>query len=229
MMDNNYQYSKEALEICLAYKIPFIYASSAAVYGSGQDFTVRVGHEKPLNIYGYSKALFDQYVAKKLPDAQSQVLGLRYFNVYGPREQHKGSMASVAFHHYQQLKRDGIVRLFEGCDGYADGEQLRDFIYVEDAVAVNLWALSNPDVSGIFNCGTGRAAPFNQLADAVIGYFGEGRTSYISFPSHLQGAYQSFTQADIRDLRQRGYSKPFQRVDQGVKHYMEWLAERPQL
>jgi len=224
MMGNNYQYSKEALEICLVYKIPFIYASSAAVYGADSDFSVRVGEERPLNIYGYSKALFDQYVARKLPNAESQIVGLRYFNVYGPREQHKGSMASVAYHHYQQLKQDGVVRLFKGCDGYGDGEQVRDFVYVDDAVNVNLWMLDHPAVSGVFNCGTGKAEPFNQIAVGVMGYFGTGKIAYIPFPDHLRDSYQSYTQAELSGLRAAGYREEFRDVSAGVAAYMSWLG-----
>lgn len=223
IMENNYEYSKELLHICLAYKIPFIYASSAAVYGSDTDFRERIGEERPLNVYGYSKALMDQYVARLLPQAESQVVGLRYFNVYGPREHHKGSMASVAYHHYQQLLADGVVKLFEGCDGYGDGEQVRDFVYVEDTVEVKLWMLDNPTVSGIYNCGTGRAESFNEIAKGVTGYFGRGDVKYIPFPDHLVGSYQSYTQADTSKLQEAGYKEPFHTVAEGVKAYMEWL------
>ena len=228
MMDNNYQYSKEALNICLAYQIPFIYASSAAVYGASTDFSVNIGNERPLNVYGYSKALFDQYVSRKLSQADSQVVGLRYFNVYGPREQHKGSMASVAYHHYQQIQQDGVIRLFEGCDGYGDGEQVRDFVYVDDAVNVNLWMLDHPEVSGVFNCGTGTAEPFNHIAEAVKDFFAKGETEFVPFPSHLQGTYQSYTQADMDELRLRGYLQTFHGVDPGVRRYMDWLIKQPQ-
>ncbi len=224
MMDNNYEYSKEVLNICLAYRVPLIYASSAAVYGGGTDFRERIGEERPLNVYGYSKGLFDQYVARTLPEAESQVVGLRYFNVYGPREQHKGSMASVAYHHYQQLLSDGVVKLFEGCDGYGDGEQVRDFVYVGDTVKVKLWLLDNPSVSGVFNCGTGRAEPFNEIANGVINYFDRGEVKYIPFPEHLVGSYQSYTQADTSKLREAGYEAPFLSVAEGVRAYMEWLA-----
>ena len=226
MMENNFEYSKQALNICLAYRVPFIYASSAAVYGAGQEFVERIGEERPLNVYGYSKALFDHYVTRKLPSAQSQIAGLRYFNVYGPREQHKGSMASVAYHHHQQLHADGRVRLFEGCDGYGDGEQRRDFVYVEDTIAVKLWLLENPAVNGVFNCGTGRAEPFNHIADGVIDYFGRGEVEYIPFPEHLQGRYQSFTEADISRLREAGYDGEFRDVRAGVGDYMEWLSRQ---
>lgn len=224
MMENNYQYSKELLHVCLERKIPFIYASSAAVYGGNSGFEERVGEERPLNVYGYSKALMDQYVSRLLPQVESQVVGLRYFNVYGPREQHKGSMASVAYHHYLQLMEDGVVKLFEGCDGYGDGEQVRDFIHVDDTIKVKLWFLKNPKVSGIFNCGTGRAEPFNEIARAVTGYFSRGSVSYVPFPESLVGRYQSFTQANAAKLRGAGYEEPFLTVSEGVRAYMEWLT-----
>jgi ADP-L-glycero-D-manno-heptose 6-epimerase len=138
-------------------------------------------------------------------------------------------MASVAHHHYHQIQQDGVVRLFEGCHGYGDGEQVRDFVYVDDAVNVNLWMLDHPEVSGVFNCGTGKAEPFNQIASAVVAYFGKGQTRYVPFPDHLQAAYQSFTQADIDGLRRCGYSKAFVDVEQGVQQYMSWLTEQNKL
>lgn len=226
MMENNYEFSRQALEISLAYGIPFIYASSAAVYGSNTDFKEEIGAEKPLNMYGYSKALFDRYVADKLPRAHSQIAGLRYFNVYGPREFHKGRMASIARHHYRQLRADGVVKLFEGNDGYGAGEQQRDFVHVNDAVRVNLWLLDNPAVSGVFNCGTGFAEPFNEVARSVIRHAGFGDIDYIPFPDDLRGVYQSYTQADLTALRAAGYSEPFMPVAEGVEHYMTWLDGR---
>jgi ADP-L-glycero-D-manno-heptose 6-epimerase len=153
-------------------------------------------------------------------------VGLRYFNVYGPREQHKGTMASVAFHHRNQLAEGDKVRLFEGCDGYGNGGQSRDFIYVGDAVDVNLWLMDHPQVSGIFNVGTGRAQPFNDVAKAVIDWHGKGEIEYIPFPDHLKGRYQSFTQADVSALRAAGYDQPFKDVAAGVKLYLDWLSER---
>ncbi len=224
MMSNNYDYSKALLHYCLNQRIAYLYASSASVYGSGSVFKESRENEEPLNVYGYSKFLFDQYVRRVAKDAQSQVVGFRYFNVYGPREQHKGSMASVAFHVNNQIKDTGVARLFEGCDGYADGEQRRDFIYVGDAVAVNLWFMDNPDKSGIFNLGTGRSQPFNDVANAVINFHGTGKIDYIPFPEHLKGRYQSFTEADISALRAVGYDAPFKTVEQGVAEYMEWLS-----
>ena len=156
-----------------------------------------------------------------LPHAKSQVVGFRYFNVYGPNEQHKGSMASVAFHHHQQLPKTGVVKLFEGCDGYGNGEQRRDFVYVEDVVNVNLWFMDHPEKSGIFNVGTGASQTFNDVANSVIAWHGQGKVEYISFPEHLKGRYQSFTQADISKLREAGYTKPFKTVEEGVKAYLD--------
>jgi len=227
MMDTNYRYSKVLLHWCLERRIPFIYASSAATYGGGKVFNEDPRYEKPLNVYGYSKALFDQYVRRVLPTATSQVAGFRYFNVYGPREQHKGSMASVAFHLNNQLKADGLVKLFEGCDGYGDGEQRRDFVFVGDAVDVNLWFLDHPEVSGIFNVGTGRSQSFNDVAKAVLKAHGHGELRYIPFPEKLRGRYQSFTEADLSRLRTAGYEGTFLTVEEGVARYMEWLKENP--
>jgi len=221
MMDNNYDYSKMLLHYCLAKKIPFFYASSAAIYGGSKQFKEKPEYERPLNVYGYSKFLFDQYVQGILPVAKSQVVGLRYFNVYGPREFHKGKMASVAFHFNEQVKQTGMVKLFEGCDGYADGEQLRDFIYVDDVAATNLWFLDHPKKSGIFNLGTGCAQTFNDVARAIIDWHGKGKIKYIPFPAELNGCYQSFTQADISKLRKAGYKTKFKSVEQGVKEYMQ--------
>jgi len=223
MMDNNYEYSKALLHWCLDHSTQFIYASSASVYGDGRMFRETREHEAPLNVYGYSKFLFDQYVRRLAPEMHSQVVGFRYFNVYGPREQHKGSMASVAYHLRNQLLAGENPRLFEGCDGYGNGEQSRDFIYVGDAVKVNLWFLDHPEKSGIFNVGTGVAQPFNDVARAVIEHFGRGEIEYIPFPAHLKGRYQSFTEADIAALRTAGYDEPFMSVELGVRAYMEWL------
>ncbi|MEO1889468.1 MAG: ADP-glyceromanno-heptose 6-epimerase [Cycloclasticus sp.] len=227
MMENNYEYSKTLFHYCQTHKIPFIYASSASVYGGGSVFTEDLANEAPLNVYGYSKFLFDQYVRKQElsnhQEMRSQVVGLRYFNVYGPREQHKGSMASVAFHLNNQLLEKGEIKLFAGCDGYADGEQVRDFVYVGDVVDVNLWFLDNPGVSGIFNCGTGKSQPFNDVAKGVLDYHQKGELSYIPFPGHLVGHYQSFTEADLTALRAAGCNHTFKTVDEGVACYMEWL------
>ena len=223
MMEANYEYSKRLLHHCLDRGTPFIYASSAAVYGASAEFTEIPANELPLNVYGYSKLQFDRYVRRLQPD--SQVVGLRYFNVYGPREQHKGSMASVAFHFNNQLIEDGEVRLFEGSDGYDDGEQLRDFVYVNDVCDVNLWFLENGDKSGIFNCGTGVAQTFNDVANAVIDWHGSGEIRYIPFPEHLVGAYQSFTEADLTALRAAGCDVEFRGVADGVEAYLDQIAD----
>jgi ADP-L-glycero-D-manno-heptose 6-epimerase len=223
MMENNYDYSKELLHWCLARQVPFLYASSAAVYGACTSFREDRGCEAPLNVYGYSKWQFDQYVRRLVPEAGSQVVGFRYFNVYGPREQHKGKMASVAYHLHQQLKEHKNPRLFEGTDGYPDGGQMRDFVYVEDVARVNLWFMDNPHKSGIFNVGTGRAEPFKAVAEAVIQHYGRGEVEYIPFPDELKGRYQSFTQADVRRLREAGFEAPFLTVAEGVARYLRWL------
>jgi len=223
MMENNYNYSKIMLHYCLARHVPFIYASSASVYGGGSLFKEERHLEAPLNMYGYSKFLFDQYARQFFEFTVSQIVGLRYFNVYGPREQHKGSMASVAYHFNQQLPTNKKVKLFKGCDGYANGEQRRDFVYVGDVADVNLWFMDHPNKSGIFNVGTGRCQSFNDVARAVIDWHGYGKIEYIPFPKHLQGHYQSFTQADITALREVGYDKPFKTVEEGVKEYLDWL------
>ena len=234
MMENNYAYSRRLLEWCQDEEVPLVYASSAAVYGRGPDYREERACERPLNIYGYSKFLFDQLVRARLPEATAQIVGLRYFNVYGPNETHKGRMASVALHAYQQLHAEGKVKLFVGSDGYRDGEQRRDFIYVDDCVAVNLWFLERRGVSGVFNCGTGRAQTFNRVAVAAINavhgtqatmqdLVAKGLIEYIAFPPALVGKYQSFTEADLTRLRAAGYPGEFMTVEQGVAAYVKQL------
>jgi len=225
LMHNNYEYSKDLLHYCLDKSIPFLYASSAATYGVTDVFKESLEYEGPINAYGYSKFQFDQYVRSISHRINSQVVGFRYFNVYGPREQHKGSMASVAFHFNNQIIESGVCRLFEGSDGYADGEQLRDFVFVDDVCAVKLWFLENPDKSGIYNLGTGRAQSFNDVANAVIKWHGKGTIEYIPFPEHLKGAYQSYTQANIEKLREAGYEHEFASVEQGTMQYLDWLNQ----
>ena len=224
MMENNYTYSKELLHYCLSLKIPFIYASSAAVYGTGKNFMEAKENEAPVNIYGYSKYLFDEYVRRFVAGDESQVVGLRYFNVYGPREQHKGSMASVAWHLNQQIQASGNVRLFTGSGGYADGDQRRDFIHIDDVINVNLWMLEGGHC-GIVNVGTGASRSFNDVASAVISWHGKGEVEYIEFPEHLQGSYQSYTEADINSLRLMGYKNEFLSVEDGVKQYLDVLNQ----
>ena len=241
MMTNNYEYSKTLLHYCQEMGSPYLYASSASVYGGGSVFKEDRAHEAPLNVYGYSKFLFDQYVRRNWSKLKAQVVGFRYFNVYGPREQHKGRMASVAFHHFNQFRETGKVKLFEGYDGYGNGEQSRDFVSVEDVVSVNFWFLDNPDKNGIFNLGTGRAQPFNDIATSTVNALrhvegkekltleemvNEGIVEYIDFPEALKGKYQSFTQADIGALRDIGYDKEFLTVEQGVGRYVKHLLAK---
>ena len=224
MMKNNYEYSKSLLKWSQHHGVPFIYASSASVYGLGQHgFREERICECPINMYAYSKFQFDQYVRGLAGTLKQQVVGLRYFNVYGPREGHKGDMSSTAFKFNQQIIESGKARLFAGSGGYTDGQQLRDFVYVQDCVDVNLWFLDHQEVSGVFNLGTGRAQSFNDMANAVIEWHGRGEIEYIPFPESLKGAYQSFTQADLALLRKAGYEKPFLSVEQGVRSYLDWL------
>ncbi|QSN60598.1 MULTISPECIES: ADP-glyceromanno-heptose 6-epimerase [unclassified Caballeronia] len=238
MMDNNFRYSRDVMDICLAQGAQFLYASSAATYGGSSRFVEEREVEKPLNVYGYSKFLFDQIVRQVLPKAGSQIVGFRYFNVYGPRETHKGRMASVAFHNFNQFRAEGKVKLFGEYNGYAAGEQTRDFVSVEDVVKVNLHFLDHPEKSGIFNLGTGRAQPFNDIASTVVNSLraidGEaplslaelvqrGLIEYIPFPDALRGKYQCFTQADQTRLRAAGYEAPFLTVQEGVDRYVRWL------
>ncbi|MBU3720828.1 MAG: ADP-glyceromanno-heptose 6-epimerase [Burkholderiaceae bacterium] len=233
MMDNNFRYSRILLGFAQKYSIPFLYASSAAVYGASTVFREERACEAPLNVYGYSKFLFDQTV--RAMNATAPVVGFRYFNVYGMREQHKGRMASVAFHHFNQYRETGKVRLFEGYDGWKAGQQERDFVSVEDVVKVNLFflnkALSGNSTSGIFNLGTGRAQTFNEIAQSVINTIDKSKKSvadliqakkieYIPFPEALKGKYQSHTQADLTRLRAAGYRAKFLTVQEGVSRYV---------
>jgi ADP-L-glycero-D-manno-heptose 6-epimerase len=238
MMRNNYRYSVRLVDHCQDNDIPFLYASSASVYGGGSVFREARENEAPLNVYGYSKFLFDQYVRRLLQDRTAPIVGLRYFNVYGPREQHKGRMASVAHHFVEQYRKHGSVQLFAGSGGYADGEQRRDFVHVDDVVAVNLWFLDRPGASGIYNVGTGHAQSFNAMAAAVINALdaragkparnvdtlvAQEAIRYIAMPAALAGRYQSFTEADLTTLRTAGYAAPFLSVEEGAARYVERL------
>jgi ADP-L-glycero-D-manno-heptose 6-epimerase len=241
MLDTNYRCSKDLLDACQAQGTRLLYASSAATYGGSASFREEPVFERPLNVYGYSKLLFDNVVRRMLPAASTQVAGFRYFNVYGPREQHKGRMASVAFHHFNQFRDNGRVKLFGEYGGYAAGEQSRDFVFVDDVVTVNLWFLQNPQASGIFNLGSGRAQPFNDVALATVNasralkgepplplaeLVRQGLIEYVDFPAALIGKYQCFTQADLTRLRAAGCQHPFADVASGVEHYVQWLARQ---
>jgi ADP-L-glycero-D-manno-heptose 6-epimerase len=242
MLDLNYRDSKTLLDACQAQRVRLLYASSAATYGGSSTFREEPAFEHPLNVYGYSKLLFDNVVRRMLPGATAQVAGFRYFNVYGPHEQHKGRMASVAFHHVQQLRAEGRVKLFGAYGGYAAGEQARDFVFVGDVVAVNLWFFAHPEASGIFNLGSGRAQPFNDVAVAVVNaaraargeaalpladLVASGAIQYVDFPAALVGKYQCFTEADLGRLRATGCDHAFVDVAAGVDRYVAWLDGRP--
>ena len=244
MMANNYTLSCDLFRACQSRNTRLLYASSAATYGGSDVFSESPEFEKPLNVYGYSKLLFDQHMRRELgtrfQNTQTQVAGFRYFNVYGPREQHKGRMASVAFHQFNQFQAEGKVKLFGDYGGYGAGGQMRDFVFIDDVVAVNLWFFDHPEKSGIFNLGTGRAQPFNDVALAVVNTLRKsqnaaplnldemvrgGMIDYISFPDALVGKYQSYTQADLSALRATGCQHDFADVQIGVTAYMESLNQ----
>jgi len=241
MLENNYSFSRDLLEWCVGRRVPLIYASSAAVYGRGAKFSENPGVEHPINVYAYSKSLFDNYVRQAMLRAKSPIVGLRYFNVYGPRESHKGQMASMAWHFYQQFVENRKVRLFHGTGGYGDGEQLRDFVNVDDVVKVNLFFSDHTEVSGIYNVGTGHSRSFNDLALAVINglavlngepvverqqALSQGWLEYFSMPDTLTSRYQSFTEADISRLRNQGYAAQFLTLEEGVTKYVTELHHR---
>jgi ADP-L-glycero-D-manno-heptose 6-epimerase len=240
MMANNYRYTLEVLNCCEAQNIPLSYASSAAVYGSKTGFVERADAEGPLNVYGYSKLLFDQVMRRRFDSLRIPVAGFRYFNVYGPRESHKrGAGASVAFNNYQEFRANGRVSLFGGHAGYAAGTQRRDFVYIDDVVNAKLWFLDHAR-TGIFNLGTGRAQTFNELALAMLNALGAAHghaaqtleqavasrnIEYLEFPEKLKGRYQSFTEANLTALRAAGYDAPFLSVEEGARRYVPWLLE----
>ena len=238
IMQTNYEYSKSLYHYCGQNSIPFIYASSASVYGGGEVFKEDPNHEHALNAYAYSKLLFDRYVRKNSQVSEAPVVGLRYFNVYGSGEDHKGRMASVAYHFFNQYQSQGYVNLFAGTNGYADGEQLRDFVWIKDVVDVNLHFLEHPEAKGIFNVGTGRAQSFNDVATATLNtlegvtkttpeWVADQKLRYIDFPQALVGKYQSYTQADLTNLTISGeFNKNFANVEQGVSHYVRELADK---
>ncbi len=227
MMDNNFTYSKELLQFAVERRIPFVYASTAAVYGASLEFAPVAKNERPLNVYGYSKLVFDDYVRRLLPQFESTVVGLRYFNVYGPREQHKGRMASVIHHFTKQLKETGTIRMFEGSGGYANGEQRRDFVFVEDLARINRFfgglmpESPKAPVRAVANAGTGEARTFKAVADALMQVHGPGKIEYIPFPGDLKNRYQHFTEADTAGLREAGYVEAFTGLEEGVRRTFE--------
>ena len=226
MMENNVTFSRAVLGFALERKIPLVYASSAAVYGAGRSFREAPENERPLNLYGESKLIFDNTVRPLLPSAASTVAGLRYFNVYGPREAHKGKMASMVYQLYRQLRETGRARLFEGSDGFADGEQRRDFVSVADVVAVNLFLADGPARKGIFNVGTGQSRSFNEVVRCLVARLGGGSIEYIPFPPGLREKYQSLTQADLSALRAAGYTAPFTPLEDGIAAAVAvWTSE----
>jgi ADP-L-glycero-D-manno-heptose 6-epimerase len=230
MMDNNFTYSKELLHFALERKIPLVYASTAAVYGASTEFKETGANERPLNVYGYSKLVFDDYVRRLMPEMKSTVVGLRYFNVYGPREQHKGRMASVIHHFTRQLKDTGTIKMFVGSGEYADGEQRRDFVFVKDLARMNMFFGGLlPDgpkkpVQAVVNAGTGEARTFKAVAEALMQVHGLGKIEFIPFPGDLKNRYQHYTQAELTGLRAAGYPWAFTALEDGVK---QTFAEQP--
>lgn len=223
MMQNNYNYSKKILEYSLENKIQLIYASSASVYGLGKNgFKEGFVNEKPLNPYAFSKFQFDQYVRKNIHKSYSQVVGLRYFNVYGQNESHKGEMSSVIFKFRKQLLEQGSIKIFKGSQGFNDGDHERDFIHVDDCVKINLWFIKNKS-SGIYNVGTGKTYTFNKIAKLIIDHYGRGNIEYIDFPNQLINSYQGFTKANIGELKKLGYKELFTKIDDGIKKYLNFL------
>jgi len=225
ILSTNLYYSKDILKYCANNKTPLIYASSASVYGSGTKFYENQENESYLNHYAESKLMFDQYYRDNLSKITSQVVGLRYFNVFGPREHHKEGMSSVVYNFYNQMMASKSINLFKGSHGYKDGEQRRDFIFVDDTINVKLWFLKNSNVSGIYNVGTGISRAFNDIANAVIKYFNHGKINYIDFPNNLESQYQAYTQADMTSLRKSGYLDNFTTLESGVKKYLDWLSD----
>jgi len=224
IMNTNFEFSKNLLKFSSNNKIPLIYASSASVYGNGTKFKEHPNNESFLNHYAESKLLLDTFYRENASKISSQVVGLRYFNVFGPRENHKEGMSSVVFHFYNQMKNSGEIKLFKGSHGFNDGEQRRDFICVEDTIKVKKWFQNHQDISGIYNVGTGISRTFNDIANCVLTYFGKGKIKYIDFPNNLINQYQAFTEADITHLQSKGFNERFTTLEKGVSNYLDWLS-----
>lgn len=224
LLRNNYRYTRTLCEWCLQRDIRFIYASSAATYGDGSqgytDNDAALRTLRPMNMYGYSKHMFDLWAQKH--SLFDRIAGLKYFNVFGPYEEHKGDMRSMISKAHQQIRKSGNIQLFKSYrPEYADGEQMRDFIYVNDAVAVTLYFLDNRNRSGLFNCGTGKARSWNDLAQSVFSSMNvPSRIGYIEMPPAIQRKYQYFTQASMEKLRAAGYTRPFTDLEDAVGDYV---------
>ena len=225
ILSTNFEYSKDILEFCANSKTNLTYASSASVYGSGKKFAEDPSNESFLNYYAESKLMFDNYFRENQSKINSQVVGLRYFNVFGPREHHKLVMSSVIYHFFKQIQENNRIKLFKGSHGYNDGEQRRDFIFVNDTVNIKLWFMNNSEISGIYNIGTGKSRTFNDVASAVISYFKNGEIEYIDFPAGLKEQYQAFTEADTSKLKSVGYNEEFTSLEKGVFEYLDWLSK----
>jgi len=222
---NNFEFTKTLWNYCAEKQISFIYASSASTYGNGElgfDDKTDIDLLRPLNGYGYSKQIFDQWVKHQAVVFPKQHVGLKFFNVYGPNEYYKGSMASMVFHGYNQILANGEIRLFKSCiANYEDGGQLRDFIYVKDICSVIMWLLGKPDVNGLFNLGTGNARSFRELAEATFSALGlKPNIRYIDMPEHLVNKYQYYTKAEMGKLREAGYDKTFMTLEFGIRDYV---------
>ena len=225
MLDTNFAYSKEVFRWCQVERVPLVYASSAAVYGKSSDFREFGAGEAPLNVYGWSKLMFDTWLRPRLAEAAAPVIGLRYFNVYGPREGHKGRMASVVYQFDRQIRETSVAKLFAGSHGYGDGEHRRDFVHVSDVAKVNLWAANGDGKSGVFNVGTGRSRSFNEVARTIIDWHGRGTIAYIPFPDDLHESYQASTEADLSTLRSAGYGDDFLTIEDGVRLTLDANAQ----
>ncbi len=225
LLQNNYQYTKTLAEYCLWNDVRFIYASSAATYGDGSlgfdDDESKIGQLRPLNMYGYSKQLFDLWALNH--DAFKDIVGLKYFNVYGPNEYHKGDMRSVVHKAFEQVRDTGKVKLFKSLNPkYKDGEQMRDFVYVKDAVDMTLYFLEHKEISGLFNVGSGKARTWNDLVTALFNAMDKPvNIEYIDLPEHLADKYQYFTEANMTKLRKAGYKKSITPLEEGVKDYVQ--------
>jgi ADP-L-glycero-D-manno-heptose 6-epimerase len=225
MLDTNFAYSKEVFLWCQANRVPLVYASSAAIYGKSPESREFGPGEGPLNVYGWSKWMFDTWLRPRLGEASAPVTGLRYFNVYGPGEAHKGRMASVVYQFNRQIRETGTAKLFAASHGCGDGEHRRDFVHVGDVAKVNLWAANGHARSGVYNVGTGKSRSFNEVARAVVAWHGRGTIEYIPFPDDLRDSYQAFSEAELSALRTAGYRDEFLAIEDGVRSTLDASAQ----